>query len=151
MKKTSSYRDRDRELEIKMTPMIDVVFLLLVFFVWTASFHVVEDSLPATLRSELGTTTTDLKDPLPEIEIDEIVIRIFWESTPSWTFNNLPVDNLGELANRLNIISGITKEVPVIIHPEKNVPFGEIINVFDLSQVAGFEKVQFATAAGGSP
>ena len=37
------------DLEISMTPMIDVVFLLLVFFVWTASFQVVENMLPTSL------------------------------------------------------------------------------------------------------
>ena len=54
MKKTLGYRDKDREMEIKMTPMIDIVFLLLVFFVWTASFHLVEDSLPTSVTAELG-------------------------------------------------------------------------------------------------
>ena len=42
MKRPSIFNGSRRELEIKMTPMIDVVFLLLVFFVWTASFHAVE-------------------------------------------------------------------------------------------------------------
>ena len=32
----------DDSLELKMTPMIDVVFLLLVFFVWTSSFELPE-------------------------------------------------------------------------------------------------------------
>ncbi len=29
-------------MELKMTPMIDVVFLLLIFFVWTSSFELPE-------------------------------------------------------------------------------------------------------------
>lgn len=133
-----------------MTPMIDIVFLLLVFFVWTASFHLVEDSLPVSLSSELGESEAQPEDPLPEIEIDEIVIRIFWQATASWTLNDLPMDHLDDLENRLKNIAGIKKDVSVIIHPEENVPLGEIINVFDVSQIAGFEKIQFATAAGDS-
>ena len=78
MKKTSPYLDRDRELEIKMTPMIDVVFLLLVFFVWTASFSIVENSLNAELTSQLGEMEVQQDDPPPEIDFDEVVIRIFW-------------------------------------------------------------------------
>ena len=45
MRRRSPFARRD-SLEIKMTPMIDVVFLLLIFFVWTASFQVVEYLLP---------------------------------------------------------------------------------------------------------
>ena len=41
MKRPSPYVDRrgDASMDSTMTPMIDVVFLLLVFFVWTASFQ----------------------------------------------------------------------------------------------------------------
>lgn len=133
-----------------MTPMIDIVFLLLVFFVWTASFHLVEDSLPASLSSELGESEVQPQDPLPEIEIDEIVIRIFWQTAASWTLNDVPMGHLDDLEKRLKRIAGIKKDVSVIIHPEENVPLGEIINVFDVSQIAGFEKIQFATPVGDS-
>ena len=36
-------------MEVKMTPMIDVIFLLLIFFVCTASFRAVEEVLPTNL------------------------------------------------------------------------------------------------------
>ena len=39
----------DGLLEVKMTPMIDVVFLLLIFFVWTSSFELPEFDLPSAL------------------------------------------------------------------------------------------------------
>lgn len=144
MKKTTQYRHRDRELEIKMTPMIDIVFLLLVFFVWTASFHVLEDSLPTNLTSQLG--EAESSEPLPEIEYDEIVIRIFWEAGPVWTLNDLPLESHQELQSRLRAIHEIKNDTNVIIHPEKSVPMGEVIDVFDVAQLAGFENVQFATA-----
>ena len=145
MKKTSPYLERDRELEIKMTPMIDVVFLLLVFFVWTASFHVVENSLNAELTSQLGDKKIETDEPPPELDFEEIVIRIFWEDNPTWTINDLPMDTFAELKTRLQRIARIKNDASLIIHPEKNVPLGEVINVFDSSQMAGFINVQFAT------
>ena len=42
MRAPSFHDRRERDLKIEMTPMIDVVFLLLVFFVWTASFRMIE-------------------------------------------------------------------------------------------------------------
>ena len=52
MKRPSIFNGTRRELEIKMTPMIDVVFLLLVFFVWTASFQAIEYLLPSSLSQK---------------------------------------------------------------------------------------------------
>ncbi|MEO8496389.1 MAG: biopolymer transporter ExbD, partial [Planctomycetota bacterium] len=40
MRRPSIFTERREPLDVKMTPMIDVVFLLLIFFVWTASFHI---------------------------------------------------------------------------------------------------------------
>ena len=54
MRRPSVFHRDQGALEIKMTPMIDVVFLLLVFFVWTASFHAVEYLLPSSLSQQLG-------------------------------------------------------------------------------------------------
>ena len=53
MRLPSAYirRGGDVDMNESMTPMIDVVFLLLVFFVWTASFQLVEK----VMRSELST------------------------------------------------------------------------------------------------
>ncbi len=37
------------DVELAMTPMIDVVFLLLVFFLATASFEKIEQSMPTAI------------------------------------------------------------------------------------------------------
>ena len=53
--RTPSYQNDRREgLDVKMTPMIDVVFLLLIFFVATASFQMVEHVLPSSLQALPG-------------------------------------------------------------------------------------------------
>ncbi|MBC8874781.1 MAG: biopolymer transporter ExbD, partial [Planctomycetes bacterium] len=54
MRRESIYTQRRSDLDVKMTPMIDVVFLLLVFFVWTASFHIVEHILPSSVSAVRG-------------------------------------------------------------------------------------------------
>ena len=72
MKRPSIFNGTRRELEIKMTPMIDVVFLLLVFFVWTASFQAVEYLLPSSLSQKQGSgQTVNLDQPPPEIEFED--------------------------------------------------------------------------------
>ena len=74
MRRRSPFARRD-SLEIKMTPMIDVVFLLLIFFVWTASFQVVEYVLPSELSTLLGNQAA-VDVPPPEADFEDVVVRI---------------------------------------------------------------------------
>ncbi|MEA1952290.1 MAG: biopolymer transporter ExbD, partial [Planctomycetota bacterium] len=46
MRRPSYHREGRERLDVKMTPMIDVIFLLLIFFVCTASFQMLEEVLP---------------------------------------------------------------------------------------------------------
>ena len=91
----SSHGRRD-DLDVKMTPMIDVVFLLLVFFVWTASFQVAEQILPSRVSQAAGADPTAATlPPPPEADFPDIVIRITWtQDTPGWMFNDRQLDSL---------------------------------------------------------
>ena len=52
---SSPYLKQRSDVNIHMTPLIDVVFLLMVFFVWTAGFQVAEYMLPSQLAPMTGT------------------------------------------------------------------------------------------------
>ena len=135
------------DLEISMTPMIDVVFLLLVFFVWTASFQVVENMLPTSLLTVAGTQATELAEPAPDLDFDEIVIRLIWEGrTLRWQINNMRVASLDEVRRRLDQIAAIRQSATVILHPDQEVPIGDVVDVYDQARLAGFKQVQFATS-----
>ena len=148
MKRPSIFNGSRRELEIKMTPMIDVVFLLLVFFVWTASFHAVEYLLPSSLSQKQGTgQTVNVDEPQPEIEFEDIVVRIsFTNNRPAWTVNGQPVASLSEVRSRLALVADIKIDSPVILHPDETVPVGNVIDVYDATRLAGFTQIQFAIA-----
>lgn len=147
MRKTSPYLERDRELEIKMTPMIDVVFLLLVFFIWTASFHVVEDSLPTSLTTAQGSAETTSDTPPPEIDFEELVVRVYQTPAAMVTLNDQPVASLDDLTASLRRFAQIKPDAKLILHPESNVTFGRIIDAYDAVQASGLTSIQFATKA----
>ncbi|MBK94737.1 MAG: hypothetical protein CMJ79_15160 [Planctomycetaceae bacterium] len=148
MKRPSIFNGTRRELEIKMTPMIDVVFLLLVFFVWTASFHAVEYLLPSSLSQQQGTAQTiNPEEPPPEIEFEDIVVRIAYvDNQPAWSVNGQPVQSLTEVRDRLALVADIKIDSPVILHPDESVPVGNVIDVYDATRMAGFTQIQFAIA-----
>ena len=129
-----------------MTPMIDVVFLLLIFFVWTASFQVAEFLLPTHLLTSAGTTLDTEPDP-ELLDLERIVVRIVWRGQqPAWELNGLPVENLVILRQKLDSIAKIRSDIPVVLDPDSELPLGDMIDVYDLSRQIGFAKVQFASS-----
>ncbi len=127
-----------------MTPMIDVVFLLLVFFVWTASFQIIEHILPSNMSAQTGSAPSEL-DPLPEQDFDNIVIRIGWNGNqPTWKVRDQPVASLDEVETMMRSIAEIKIDAPIILHPDSIVPLGYVIEAYDTSKRVGFQKVSFA-------
>ena len=145
MRYRSIFSRRDNGLDVAMTPMIDVVFMLLIFFVWTASFQVAELILPSSLITEQAAAgNTEL---IPQVEdLDRVVVRITWDGTqPAWTVNDVAVARFAEVQARLIAVAKIRPSLPVLVDPTPQVPLGHVINVYDAAQAAGFENVQFAT------
>ena len=142
--RAAQYRS-SRKLGFNMTPMIDVVFLLLIFFVWTASFQIVEQILPSQMSSQLGDKPAELTEPPPEADFDNVVIKIGWNGTePSWQLNEQDLASVDQLQENLTAISALKPDAPVILDPAGTVPLGYVIEAFDLSKLSGFEKVSFA-------
>ena len=131
-----------------MTPMIDVVFMLLIFFVWTASFHVAELILPSSLVTQNeGQGTTQLDAELEDLE--RVVVRLGWDGlNPKWTVNDVPISTFDAVRERLQIVAKIKATLPVLVDPTPNIPLGHVIDVYDAAKLAGFQNVQFATPAG---
>ena len=142
-------RGSGTDLDSAMTPMIDVVFLLLVFFVWTASFQIVEQILPSEVSAQMGNEPSELDEPPPEADFPDNVVKIGWDGqNPNWTYNEQPMNSLAELRNKLTQISSINSDAPVILYPDKVVPLGHVIEVYDVSKLSGFSRVSFAVEPG---
>jgi len=129
-----------------MTPMIDVVFLLLIFFVCTASFQAVELVLPSNL---LVSGTSDMAAPveLPD-DLEQIVVEVVPAGRgATWQVNEQPCDSRLDLEQLLVAIAQIDSSLPVVVDCDDRVPLGEAIAVYDLCRAVGLVKVQFAAEA----
>jgi biopolymer transport protein ExbD len=70
MKLTSRRVNRERKIELSMTSMIDVVFLLLIFFMVTASFVKTERNLDSEIKEQKPSESpapSDLEPAIVEI------------------------------------------------------------------------------------
>ena len=126
-----------------MTPMIDVVFQLLIFFICTASFQMPEQLLPTSLAATRGASSASPSELEPELE--QIVIRGVREgSTTRWKVNDHPSESLAHVEELLRAVAEIDRTLPVILDVAPEVPLGDMIDVYDRSRLVGFEKIQFA-------
>ena len=137
--------DREHDIDSTMTPMIDVVFLLLIFFVWTAGTQIVEYILPGQMSAQAGNQETDISEPLPEQDFDNVVIRVRWDGNlPDWTINDQPLPTMEDVSQTLSGLAAVNIDAPIVVHPDENVPIGYVIEVYDQAKLAGFVKVSFA-------
>ena len=147
MRRASPLVRRGSEVDIDsaMTPMIDVVFLLLVFFVWTASFQIVEQILPSEMSALTGSDAIEQVDPPPPKDFEDVVVRIGWDGlSPTWRINGQPLASLAAVEQQLTAISELQVDAPVILHPDPIVPLGFVIEAYDIAKISGFEQVAFA-------
>lgn len=69
MKLSSRKREQSRKIALSMTSMIDVVFLLLIFFMTTASFRKTERDLDSAIKvkEQSSASASDLEPAIVEI------------------------------------------------------------------------------------
>jgi len=138
-----THHDDRWKADIAMTPMIDVVFLLMIFFLCTASFQMLEEILPTSLAGIAGSAVVSPVEVHPELE--HVVVRATRESgNTHWTVNERPCPSLAEVRQVLAAVAVIDRSLPVILDVADDVPLGDMIEVYDLCRLAGFEKIQFA-------
>jgi biopolymer transport protein ExbD len=131
-------------MDLMLTPMIDVVFLLLIYFVWTSSFQPMEWMLPSQLLTEGGRQVQSQMDP-ELIDLERVVIQIgFQADGPQWKVNDQPVPNLQAVRARLEGVAGIRTDIPVVIDPHDATPLRWVIAAYDAARQVGFSQIQFA-------
>ena len=125
----------EEEAEINITPMLDVVFIMLIFFIVTTSFV-----------SEIGVDVNrPSNQPKIEQKISEVIaIRI--EKTGKIVIQGRTIDIR---AVRANIESALAakSDAPVVIVADRESDAGLLVRVIDQARVAGAETVSLAAAA----
>ena len=136
----SSQKDRST-FDSTMTPMIDVVFLLLIFFLTTASFQKLEQLLPSAVSAESQSQAGSNADELPkptDTDLSDCVIRIAMDGDRvRYRLNEEQIESLEILSGRMRAIIGIRPDLPLVIDPSDEVPARDAIRVYDLARGYG--------------
>jgi len=141
---------RDRKLltqiELDLTPMIDVVFLLLIFFMCTLTFVVVEGRLATHLPKDRGPGSETVKDLLSPLElgVERDASRIGGVAVRVGPRQLVSVSALpGLLANKL----AQQPDLRARISTGEDVNYGQAISVLDACVLAGMTDVMFTAIA----
>lgn len=125
-----------RDLTVNLTPLIDVVFLLLIFFMVSTSF----------------TRETQIELKLPKatgepLETDYEMVEISIDSNGHYYVNKQSLINtqINTLRKAIVKVSNGDTNLPLIISADAKAPYQSVITAMDAAGQEGFANIQMAT------
>lgn len=134
-------RRKRQPLEITLTPMIDVVFLLLIFFMVTTTFN-----QQAAIKINLPEASGKVSDDQER----QIVLTInaegtFFISDEEGNAHQLINNKTETLKKALIQSAGNSRIIPFTISADGKTPHQSVITALDIASQLGFKRITFAT------
>ncbi len=124
-KHIASLKVETEENEINLTPMLDVVFIMLIFFIVTATF-IRETSIEAN--------RPDQQESVPVVQEDGAILIIIDNNDDIW-MNGLIIDDRAVRPN-IQRLHAENPDRPVVIQAEPNSSAEKLVTVMDASRQA---------------
>jgi biopolymer transport protein ExbD len=138
------------EDDLDMTPMVDIVFQLIIFFMVTASFSL-QKSLEVPPMEEEETAEPR---PLEDFEEDPqtVIVRIdgdniFWVAAPGWT-EEREAPSVQDLMVNLRAARNVSSGTPpnkLLVMASPDAIHEKVISAIDGGAEVGMDQVQLAT------
>lgn len=122
-----------RKARIELIPLLDMIFLVLVCFVYTFLSMTIQKGIPVRLPFA-KTSIDDRKEYLVVTVTEDNAIYINKKETP-----------VSSLIPELKIYKNLNADVKVFLNADKNVIYDKVIEVLDSIRQSGIEKVSLET------
>lgn len=134
-------RQRNAEVTVNVTPLIDVVFLLLIFFMVSTTFTK-ETHLSLNLPEASG-------EPQPELVKQ---LELFIDANGQMMINDrsLVSSHIDIIKKALLELSAGDVSMPLVITADAQTPHQAVISAMDAAGQAGFSKLSLTTRQPGS-
>lgn len=124
------------EVDLNITPLIDVVFLLLIFFMVSTTFD---------HESEVNITLPKASKEIAQAKPDAINVAIDSESRIFINKKELVNSQISTIKEALYDISADLEDAPIIISADEETPYQVVIRTMDAARQLGLVKITFAT------
>jgi len=130
---------RDRRIEdpdVNLTPLIDVVFLLLIFFMVSTTFD---------KESELSIELPSADGEVAQKQLLQVEVSI--DAKGNYAINNERIINtqINTLKAAIVKIAGEQRDIPMIISADGRASHQSVVAAMDAARQLGFSKLTFAT------
>jgi len=129
---SSEHDDEEVMSEINMTPLVDVMLVLLIIFMLTVPV------LTQSVDIKLPQTDGELAEQTPE------AVTISVDATGQIFWNEKPLDK-ASLATRLTDAAEQSPQPPIHIHGDRAASYDHVIQVMTGAQQAGLTQLGFVT------
>ena len=159
------------EPNLPVTPMLDMAFQLLAFFVMTYHPSDLEGQMELSLPSEAITQAKDKEDMKSDAAVDKdqdlnlsanltVIVRTQRDNVHNGLISGIslqdlsgtvPVDTLDKLRDELKKRHAtVENKENIKIQADSKLKWEEVINVMDVCQQAGFKNISFVPPPSGS-
>lgn len=120
---------------LDMTPMVDVMFQLIIFFMLSSTF-VVQSSINVEMPEAKGAASLEQKDVS--------LTLVYGEGGPDGKgpvfLDDQEVSSMQELSRRLSMAVAERPDLRVLIRPDARVPSGRLIEIFGYINSVGIQR-----------
>jgi biopolymer transport protein ExbD len=126
MRLKSLHQDYQKGNAINITPLIDVIFLLMIFFLMTINFNISEGVLENRLPQAGSQTNDDIPKDYETLKLrvkmikDQQLMKIYLQERIVYTYDDL-----------LYYLDLLPDDILIIFDPSDNVPYEHVIGVYD--------------------
>ncbi len=125
------------EPEVNLTPLIDVVFILLIFFMVSTTFQ-----RESEIRIELPEATAD------PVEEEREMLEIVIDAEGHYYIGDQQVVNtdIETLKKAISKFQGGDSELPVVIRADRLTPYESVVRAMDATSQLGLVHMSLATS-----
>lgn len=141
---------RKVEDEMDLTPMVDVTFLLLIFFMITAAFAVQKAiNVPPVKENQSSQSQT-----VDELEKDSIVVRvdadnIYWIAAPGWSEERQAVSQVEMRSQMREAKANGEKITKLLVQAHGSARHESVVAALDAGSGSGMEEIRLLSYEDG--
>jgi biopolymer transport protein ExbD len=130
---------RNEELEMNLVPLIDVLLVIIIFLVVSATF-----SRTSELQINLPTAEANSPQEKP------LVITVDVDASGRYVVNETAVTGgtVEEISRALTAAAGTGKDPTIVINADAKSTHQSVVNVMEAARVANYTHITFATQIG---